>query len=351
MFGSKIEKTSKPDSLDQFEEIVIGNKLKDIIRSKLKEFLPPKKVDLLLKKKSLIFKNAFEELVDHLINMQDGYLTTDWNYTLKEIGAVMKSDLYHPYHKVFERLKQPKYLEEHLKSHNKLYVLYSEKRDFTKEKLTESDFDPFLLTLPTRHDQEPILQISLVVGIWYVEFNETGIVIPKKLSNELLKFIQKDIKPYKIDKTFDEIANILIKMSFEYNKLEFSKEHNSYHFMFDLMSALLGKVPDFSYSEARLQNTIRLQGSSLLTYECQPDIKFLEKFNIKKKHQFDNHREFDHFLNTKIFQVDPDFKKNYPEDFELFTKFEKFYKFRHMKGEDDACVPSQNCPLKDHWNM
>lgn len=129
MFKSKIEKVSKPDSFDEFEELVVKNKIKDIVGAKLKTHLPYKKTESLLKKKTLAYKNGFEEVLENLLNLKSNYVTTDCDVTLGWMNNIMNTNLFDSFNKFYDRFKEKKILNK--RNIIIIYILYQKKRFYS----------------------------------------------------------------------------------------------------------------------------------------------------------------------------------------------------------------------------
>jgi hypothetical protein len=154
---------------------------------------------------------------------------------------------------------------------------------------------------------------ALVVGPWYLEWNNSSICIPRRCysSAALLAIDLKEnvIQEINVDEAIDKISKVICKWNTEkiYDRLTC----NCQHFIDDLLKAL-GVTLKFQKTMGEFIKKIRGAGECKIEWKVPKEL--MEKCLIKEPIvTFETHVELDDFV-AKVYEVFPLFHEKWPED-------------------------------------
>jgi len=210
-----------------------------------------------------------------------------------------------------------------------------------------------VLTKFDHQQQFGMFHSALVVGPWYLEWNNSSLCIPRKCYSSAamlaadLEFggVQLDL-----EETIKKISKVII--NWNVNKQYNQNENNCQQFVDDVCVELglnLDKLlhgPLGEYLKA-----LRVKGQCDITFPISDEMR--EALEIKEKSKkFATHEELDQFVASCI-EKDPQFEENYKEHMLLLKSFDRAFWLRHFKlPEDKTFIPlgggnPTQCPFKD----
>lgn len=317
-----------------------GRNFSDLFHRKLKKsFSESARVQMSQYKDFDILLESFKE------NGQHGYLSSDWRKTLAIHDLITTKNKSSP-KKQNDHYKDPLYRFEQLKTLNscKIFLILVEWRDYDLHSLSLEDCEP-LIDQFMMFSQPIRLKQVLIVGNWMIDWNETGVIIPKKLTNELYTTMERGLRSIPCSKSPDDIVEMLQLTVDDFNNFQdYSKEKNSYYFNNHLIRLLSKDIPSYHGSKGFLTRWLKDHSFYPFCFE-HDSISFMTKFDIKRKTKFSSHKEFDHFVNTKLICEDF-FATLYPDDYELLIEFDKIYNTRFLEKRDSSDERSINCKFQ-----
>jgi hypothetical protein len=319
----------------------------EFLRNKLVNALSENAKKILVLQKLDNQKSEYEELMELLTTMKESYLNQDWRRSLVLQETIIRSNKFHGFFRNEKEYKVNSYRFEQVMMYNNLriYLVLVEWRDYEKIRLSLDDFEPIMESMKVQGKSTQILlKYVIMIGNWMFDWNESGILIPKRLTNELMTLMTKNARSYTIEKESDAVMATVNQVVDEFNlNVDYSKDKNSQHFNHVLMTRLGVEIPAFASGKFFIFKKLKDHSYFEMSYEAD-DVEYMTKFRLKRKHYFSCHKEFDHFVNQKFLLVDPKFPQNYPEDNDLFIEFERIYRFRCMEKNFDKFEPSLKCP-------
>lgn len=210
-----------------------------------------------------------------------------------------------------------------------------------------------VLTKLDHQQQFGMFHSALVVGPWYLEWNNSSLCIPRKCYSSAamlaadLEFggIQLDLED-----TIKKISKVIINWNVtkQYNQ----NENNCQKFVDDVCNELglnLDKILQGPLGE--YLKSLRTKGQCDLSFHINDEMR--EKLEIKDKvKKFTTHEELDQFVESCV-EKDPQFEENFKEHMLLLKSFDRAFWLRHFKHPDDKqFIPlgggnPTKCPFKD----
>eukprot|EP01080_Neovahlkampfia_damariscottae_P006600 gene6600-10763_t len=205
-----------------------------------------------------------------------------------------------------------------------------------------------ILTKIDNQQQFGMFHSALVVGPWYLEWNNSSLCIPRKCySSAAMLAADLDFKgnvSFKLDETIKKISKVIIdwNVNREYNQ----RNANCQQFI-DEMTLEMGINLDelFQGPLKDYLKRLREKGQSEIYFPISKDLMESLKIN-EDKMKFDSHEDLDNFVN-QIVEADPMFEENFDEHWLLLKSFDRAFWLRHFKLPDEKKYIPHKCPFKD----
>jgi len=194
---------------------------------------------------------------------------------------------------------------------------------------------------------------ALVVGPWYLEWNNSSMCIPRKCYSSAamlaadLEFSGKLGKiGFDLDDVIAKITPVII--DWNVNKAYSQRDANCQQFVDELCNVL--DIPiKFEGPLGQYLHDLRERGECELEFPISADMRVEMQIRDKKK-KFESHRELDEFV-LECLQKDPQFENNYAAEWMLLKSFDRAFWLRHFKVKTDekyigGCHLGE-CPFKD----
>eukprot|EP00761_Pharyngomonas_kirbyi_P006788 gb/GECH01006796.1/.p1 GENE.gb/GECH01006796.1/~~gb/GECH01006796.1/.p1 ORF type:complete len:423 (+),score=90.25 gb/GECH01006796.1/:1-1269(+) len=197
---------------------------------------------------------------------------------------------------------------------------------------------------PDNNRQFGMFHSAIVIGPWYIEWNNSSLCIPRKCySGAALLAADLSVannKKFDLNDAIDKVADVIIDWNLTHH---YNQTHSNCQVFVDDVCKALGV--DLSHFDGPLGDTIkrlRQKGVCEVNYNIPAEMR--EKFAIKdSKLEFDSHRQLDEFV-EKLNNKDPRFEFNYPHDWMLLKSFDRAFWLRHYKmPDDDRFKPLERC--------
>jgi hypothetical protein len=207
-----------------------------------------------------------------------------------------------------------------------------------------------VLTKIDAQQQFGMFHSALVVGPWYLEWNNSSLCIPRKCYSSAamlaadLEFAGTVKHPgFELNSTIDKVAEVILDWNI--NRTYDQRTNNCQQFVDDLCIKLgipikfEGPLGDY------LQN-LREKGECDLSFPISEEMR--DQLGIREtKCHFNTHSELDKFV-LELQNKDPQFEMNYYPEWNLLKSFDRAFWLRHFKHEDnDKFTPEHNCPFGD----
>jgi len=204
-----------------------------------------------------------------------------------------------------------------------------------------------VLTKIDSQQQFGMFHSALVVGPWYLEWNNSSLCIPRKCYSSAAMLAADldfgNIK-YSLDDTIKKISKVII--DWNVNKTYSQTKYNCQQFI-DELCAELGIKLDFKGPLGTYLSNLREKGRCQIAFPVSDDMR--ESLKIRDELvKFQTHQEIDQFVND-ILGRDPQFQDSFPQDWLLLKSFDRAFWLRHFKHPNDKKYTphSKKCPFKD----
>lgn len=202
-----------------------------------------------------------------------------------------------------------------------------------------------------------IFHAALIVGTWYLEFNDSSLCIPRKMTSSMA-IVNADIGSiYTTVGGLAEIADMLSEIAVEWNSTKTYKSFkvvagkvpetdddvNCQEFVETVLRALRVK-PVYGEAMESFLKQMRTRGKSNAVF--RPSKAFRSEFNIKSKSvEFRSHPELDNFVN-ELLSLGPDISVRWPSEWSLLKSFDRAFWLKHLQNRaDPTFLPSTTPPL------
>lgn len=196
----------------------------------------------------------------------------------------------------------------------------------------------------------------LMMGPFYLEWNETELCIPKLVLNEV-PIMSFDISEIPDLNTFGKLSTKLSEeiikwnttMKYQLNSLDKEKYGNSQDFVDSIIKAIDIKL-DLPEPTKNFLNQMREFGDSTLKFTVNKE--FQEKFEIPQSIVFKNHQEIDELM-LKLLIKEPNFKTLYSGHFHLLKCFDRTFWMRelYLKNRISSLNKDVEKEVKDKNNL
>lgn len=203
-----------------------------------------------------------------------------------------------------------------------------------------------ILTKMDHQQQFGMFHSALVIGPWYLEWNNSSLCIPRKCySSAAMLAADLDFGgiEFEINETVEKVSQVII--DWNTNRTYNQKSANCQQFVDELCTAL--NIPlNFEGPLGEYLNNLRSKGQCELDFPITNEMRV--NLEIKEsKVRFSTHQELDDFVKDLIVK-EPMFKENYPMEWMLLKSFDRAFWLRHFKHSEDAkYMPDPDCPFKD----
>jgi hypothetical protein len=205
-----------------------------------------------------------------------------------------------------------------------------------------------ILTKFDHQQQFGLFHSALIVGPWYLEWNNSSLCIPRKCYSSVAMIaadLEFNKKKYDLNDTIEKISNVIIEWNV---KKEYSQQNaNCQQFIDELCKVLKINLDSLGGPLGFYLNKLREKGSCELFYPISDDLR--EKLKIKEKSKtFGTHEEIDKFMDYLMKEI-PDFEDSFEPDYLLLKSFDRAFWLRNFKNPEDQTYQASPlcCPFKD----
>ncbi|KAF0972599.1 hypothetical protein FDP41_008848 [Naegleria fowleri] len=240
---------------------------------------------------------------------------------------------------------------------NKNYVIKDE--EFLKVKLVivelhrtaaQRNFRKFLSPVLDTFNVVPqfgLFHSALVVGPWYLEWNDSSLIVPRKCYSGaavLAADVDRSFKGPQVGEALEKISNIIC--NWNANMMYSQQKANCQHFVDEICLAL-GIELKFKGALGDYCEKLRTFGSCELNYSIPKELKEKCEFT-KETWKFTSHSQLDDFVHT-ICKKDPLYFEKRQDDWSLLKSFDRAFWLRYYKNKksDDFKPCSNGCPFSD----
>jgi hypothetical protein len=189
---------------------------------------------------------------------------------------------------------------------------------------------PVISSVPSLSDKFGMFHTSLIVGPWFLEWTDSGLCTPKKISSSMaLLTLDVDVislPKQDIQSIARKIAEVVVEWNVNYTYCNYritgkkEREGNCQ----DFVNSILDKLeiqPAFSGALQVFLEEMRTKGNCEM--EFKPDAKFQEAFGLtQSKYTFQSHAELDLFI-TDLVKKRATFKLDFPSEVTLLKSFDR----------------------------
>jgi hypothetical protein len=188
---------------------------------------------------------------------------------------------------------------------------------------------------------------ALIIGPWYLEYTETGLCVPKRITEEMNALYDR-IVPFSIcDLKLNVIASKISKVICEWNSKysyvadgysDKKKQGNCFSFVEKILQTLNIKMK-FNGSLANFMREMKEYGDAGPSiYPGSNSSEFEKKFNFSNLKEINDHMVYDDIIG-EIFEIDPNFDKNYPHDFLVIQAIDASFWIRFIFTNKEMFEP------------
>jgi hypothetical protein len=180
---------------------------------------------------------------------------------------------------------------------------------------------------------------ALAVGPWLIEFNSSGIIIPRKCLSRVA-MLSSTVMTVTTYEQLEQVRDILAEKIVEWNLTKLYKSHGGDRSVYgncqELIDSILnqfGVKMDYSSILGSYIQDLREHGSCKLSFKVSEE--FSKYFNISEKSiVFHTHEQVDNFVINRLQSVNKDWIKIFPQEYELLMAFDRAFWMRYNKMLD-----------------
>jgi hypothetical protein len=189
---------------------------------------------------------------------------------------------------------------------------------------------------------------ALVVGPWYLEWNDSSLIVPRKCyagAAVLAADVDKFFKGPQVNEAIDRITRVIC--DWNSNKQYSQYGVNCQHFVDELCKVLEINL-EFKGALGNFIQELRKTGQCELEYTLTPELQKILGVDYSRR-RFKTHRELDDFVTmvrTKsplYYDIDPVGK----DDWILLKSFDRGFWLRHFKNLDAVEHQPHECPFSN----
>eukprot|EP01080_Neovahlkampfia_damariscottae_P005620 gene5620-9437_t len=188
---------------------------------------------------------------------------------------------------------------------------------------------------------------ALLIGPWYLEFGNTSICVPKRLTKSMMEFYNK-IRIFTLHRTtLKDIQECISPVVAEFNaKYAYkdwtpdtkTKQGNCYTFMEEILYSL-DILPDYNGSLHSFLDEMKTFGNSGAAFFPTDSKKSYEdKFGFSFIPDISTHVEVDEILDRVLSKLE-DFPNHFPHDYIVLQAIDLGFWLRGLEIDDDAYDP------------
>eukprot|EP01080_Neovahlkampfia_damariscottae_P010063 gene10063-2485_t len=176
---------------------------------------------------------------------------------------------------------------------------------------------------------------ALMIGPWMIEWNNSGLCIPRKCVSKAA-MLSADIDAISTIKNLEDVADTLsqtivswnISKGYQTSGGDKKNVGNCQDFIESILNAIGIKI-QLEGPLGEFLHSIRENGSTKLEFKM--DEEFRKKFEIETKSKvFTTHKDLDQFVDHLI-DKEPFFEKKYKLEYQFLKSFDRAFWMRHLK--------------------
>jgi hypothetical protein len=189
---------------------------------------------------------------------------------------------------------------------------------------------------------------ALIVGPWYLEWNDSGLVIPRMCyagAAILAADVDKYFKGPQVDVAVDKIASVISHWN---SGRQYSSTGDNCQTFIDELCAVLDIQLDFKGALGNFIQTLRKTGQCEPTYTCSSNMQKLLGIREPTR-KFETHADLDTFVNH-VRQKMPtyfDMDEVGKDDWMLLKSYDRAFWLRKHKEEENKAYHPHDCPFND----
>jgi hypothetical protein len=189
---------------------------------------------------------------------------------------------------------------------------------------------------------------ALIVGPWYLEWNDSSLVIPRMCyagAAVIAADVQKYFRGPQVKVAVDRIASVIAHWN---SSRHYSSTKDNCQTFIDELCEVLDIQLDFKGALGQFLQTLRKTGQCEPTYSIQPSMQNLLGLPFATC-KFESHRDLDNFVNLvrskmpTYFEMDPIGQ----DDWHLLKSFDRAYWLRRAKESKNPDYAPHECPFND----
>lgn len=205
-----------------------------------------------------------------------------------------------------------------------------------------------VLTKFDHQQQFGMFHSAIVIGPWYIEWNNSSLCIPRKCYSGAAMLAADlcvgDAKKLDMLESIDKVAQVII--DWNVNKTYDQSTNNCQTFVDDICKALGIDTINFGGALGEYMRKLRESGMCELEFPISAEMR--ERIGLKEsKVRFSSHRELDDFV-SKCISKEAVFEERFKEEWGLLKSFDRAFWLRHWKDKNNPqYMPNEECPFQD----
>jgi hypothetical protein len=224
---------------------------------------------------------------------------------------------------------------------------------------TQRTFRKILSPIMDAFDMSPtfgLFHSALIVGPWYLEWNDSSLIVPRKCYSGaaiLAADVSKEFKGGKeVKDALDKMADVICRWNGNY---QYSQNTKNCQTFVDELCKELGIDLNFTGALGEYLVQLRKNGQCELKYFIPDELKQLMGIEDKYK-KFSTHQELDDFVRAVLEKDTTYFDVVAPDDWTLLKSFDRAFWLRYFKDktaptwrprsvDDDGATYQTTCPF------
>jgi hypothetical protein len=185
-----------------------------------------------------------------------------------------------------------------------------------------------------------LFHTALIIGRWYLEWNDSSLVIPRRCFSNAAVFaadISKTFRGIELNDALEKMAEFICEWNTSY---EYSSTSRNCQTFVDELCRKLGIDLSFTGSLANYINQCRTTGNGDLKFPLTEELKRVLKTDADYA-KFNTHIELDKFVD-KINDIYPTYFDQHPDDRLLLKSFDRAFWLRYFNEKNNNdCKPEE----------